>query len=63
MTSALYFLTEGSALISSRAVKYVSPSVSRLSIEIAHISATAQREGELKNICETARVPFPRNSS
>ena len=30
-------------------------------MEIAQLSATAQRDGEVKNTCDTVSVPLPRN--
>ena len=46
-TSSPYFLTEGSWRISSRQESQVSPAVMRRSMEMAQLSATAQREGEV----------------
>ena len=30
-------------------------------MEMAQLSATAQRDGEVKNTCDTVSVPLPRN--
>ena len=46
-TSSPYFWTEGSCRISSKQESQVSPAVMRRSMEMAQLSATAQREGEV----------------
>ena len=46
-TSSLYFWTAGRASISFRQESQVSPAVMRRSTEMAQLSATAQREGEV----------------
>ena len=60
-TSSPYFLQLGSWRISSRQLSQVSPAVMRRSTEMAQLSATAQRLGEVKNIWDTVQVPRPRN--
>ena len=60
-TSSPYFCTLGSCRISSRQESQVSPAVMRRSMEMAQLSATAQRLGEVKKISLTVQVPRPRN--
>ena len=46
-TSSAYFFTAGRSRISWRQLSQVSPAVMRRSTEIAQLSATAQRLGEV----------------
>ena len=60
LTFALCFLHAGRASISRMQLSHVSPAVMRRSSDTEQLSATAQREGEVKNIWLVVMVPRPR---